>query len=165
MDSGTRPRWMMWGQILFAVAVCEGVGLLAAWATQTSVTTWYHTLTKPSFTPPNWLFAPVWTILYAVMGVAAVLVWRAEGVDRAAVRWALALFGLQLLLNGGWSVAFFWARSPTAGLLVIGALWATLAWTTERFYRIRRAAGLLLVPYLLWVSYAVVLNGGIWLLN
>lgn len=165
MDSDSRSRWAGALQVLVAVAVCEGVGLLAAWATQTSVTTWYPTLTKPGFTPPDWLFAPVWTILYAVMGVAAVLVWRAHEADRAAVRGGLALFGLQLLLNGGWSVAFFWARSPAWGLLVIGVLWATLAGTTAQFYRIRRAAGLLLVPYLLWVSYAAALNGAIWLLN
>ncbi|MFB6247805.1 MAG: TspO/MBR family protein [Salinibacter sp.] len=153
------------GMVLAAVLICEGVGLLAAWATQTSVATWYPTLTKPSFTPPNWVFAPVWTILYAMMGVAAALVWRADRADRAAVRRALGLFGVQLLLNGGWSVAFFWARSPTWGLLVIAGLWGVLARTTERFFRIRPAAGALLVPYLLWVSYAAALNGAIWLLN
>jgi tryptophan-rich sensory protein len=165
MNPDSRSRWTGALQVLLAVGLCEGVGLLAAWATQTSVTTWYPTLTKPSFTPPDWLFAPVWTLLYAGMGVAAVLVWRADGADRAAVRRALALFGLQLLLNGGWSVAFFWARSPAGGLLVIAALWATLAGTTRQFYRLRRAAGLLLVPYLLWISYAAALNGAIWLLN
>jgi tryptophan-rich sensory protein len=165
MNARARHWGTVAAQVLLAVALCEGVGLLAAWATQTSVTTWYPTLTKPGFTPPNWLFAPVWTILYAVMGVAAVLVWRADRADETAVRRALGLFGVQLVLNGGWSVAFFWARSPAWGLLVIAALWATLAWTTERFFRIRVGAGGLLVPYLLWVSYAAALNGAIWLLN
>jgi tryptophan-rich sensory protein len=165
MSLRVRNWWTVAAQVLFAVLLCEGVGALAAWATQTSVTTWYPTLTKPFFTPPDWVFAPVWTILYAVMGVAAVLVWRADRADPAAVRTALGLFGAQLVLNGGWSLAFFWARSPAWGLLVIGALWGTLAWTTERFFRIRPVAGGLLVPYLLWVSYAAALNGAIWLLN
>lgn len=137
--------------------------MLAAWATQTSVTTWYPTLTKPGFTPPNWLFAPVWTVLYALMGVSAALVWRTG--KGAAVRRALWLFGLQLLLNGAWSFAFFWARSPALGLLVIAALWVAVAGTAERFFRIRPAAGGLLVPYLLWVTYAAALNGGVWMLN
>lgn len=143
---------------------CEAVGLLAAWATQMSVTTWYPTLAKPWFTPPDWLFAPVWTVLYAVMGVAAFLVWRL-GPDRPKVRGALAWFVGQLALNAGWSFAFFGARSPALGLLVIAALWGSLAWTTVRFARLRPLAGGLLVPYLLWVSYAAALNLGIWLLN
>jgi len=136
---------------------------MAAWATQTSVTTWYPTLTKPGFTPPNWLFAPVWTVLYAFMGIAAALVWRSG--EEPPARQALWWFGIQLLLNGGWSFAFFWARSPALGLVVIGLLWAAVVGTTERFFRVRTAAGGLLVPYLLWVTYAAALNGGIWLLN
>lgn len=147
-----------------AVLLCEGVGLLAAWATQSSVLTWYPTLNKPVFTPPNWLFAPTWTLLYALMGIAAWLVWRADAPTRS-VREALGLFGLQLFLNGAWSFAFFWARSPAAGLFVILGLWAALAWTLLRFYRVRAAAGWLLVPYILWVTYALALNIAIWVLN
>lgn len=143
---------------------CEAVGLLAGWATQTSVTTWYPTLAKPGFTPPDWLFAPVWTALYAMMGVAAFLVWRL-GSGRRDVRGALGWFVLQLALNAAWSFAFFGARSPGLGLIVIAALWLVLAWTTDRFFRLRAGAGWLLVPYLLWVSYAAALNGGVWLLN
>jgi tryptophan-rich sensory protein len=143
---------------------CEVVGLLAGWVTQTSVTTWYPTLTKPGFTPPNWLFAPVWTVLYAMMGVAAALVWD-RGWERPAVRQALWLFGGQLALNAGWSFAFFGAQSPTLGLIVIFALWGLLALTMERFFRLRAAAGWLMVPYLLWVSYALALNAAIWWLN
>lgn len=110
-----------------------------------SVATWYPTLTKPSFTPPGWLFAPVWIVLYAMMGLAAFFVGRA-GTDRPAVRKALGLFGGQLALNAGWSFAFFGARSPGLGLVVIGALWGVLVWTTVRFFRIRAVAGWLLVP-------------------
>lgn len=152
------------GPIIVAILVCEGVGLLAAWATQTAVTTWYPTLVKPSFTPPNWLFGPVWTILYAMMGVAAALVWGTKN-RPSAVRRGLFLFGVQLVLNGAWSFAFFWARSPEVGLGVILVLWGALAGTVRQFFRVRTAAGWLLVPYLLWVSYAVALNGGVWWLN
>lgn len=152
------------GQVLAGIVLCEAVGLIAAWATQTSVTTWYPTLVKPGFTPPNWLFGPVWTVLYAMMGVSAVLVWWRRSDDTTSQR-ALVLFGVQLLLNGAWSFAFFGAQSPSLGLLVIAALWIVLAWTTERFFRIRAAAGWLLVPYLLWVTYAGALNLGIWMLN
>lgn len=151
-------------QIIVGVLLCEGVGLLAAWATQTSVTTWYPTLTKPGFTPPDWLFGPVWTVLYAMMGVAAALVWQRRTEDTTSQS-ALVLFGVQLLLNGGWSFSFFGARSPGLGLIVIVVLWGALAWTTERFFRVRAAAGWLLVPYLLWVTYAGALNLSIWLLN
>lgn len=152
------------GQVIAAILLCEAVGILAAVATQSSVTTWYPTLTKPGFTPPNWLFGPVWTTLYAMMGVAAVLVWWQRSDDTTSQQ-ALVLFVVQLLLNGGWSFAFFGARSPTLGLVVIAVLWIVLAWTTERFFRIRAAAGWLLVPYLLWVTYAGALNLRIWMLN
>ncbi|MFO8100036.1 MAG: TspO/MBR family protein [Salinibacter sp.] len=146
------------------VAACEAVGLVAAWATQLSVTTWYPTLTKPGFTPPNWLFAPAWTVLYAMMGLAAFLVWRVEAGGGRRQR-ALVWFVVQLGLNAGWSFAFFGARSPAFGLVVIVALWGALAWTTDRFFRTRAAAGWLMIPYLLWVTYAAALNAGIWYLN
>lgn len=154
----------LFARALGAILVCEAVGLLAGWATQTSVTTWYPTLAKPGFTPPNWVFAPVWTLLYALMGIAVFLVWRC-GFHRLRVRRAITAFGIQLLLNAGWSFAFFGARSPTLGLVVIIFLWATLAWTVDRFFRIRAAAGWLLVPYLLWVTYALALNAAIWGMN
>jgi tryptophan-rich sensory protein len=160
----SRLSQSVWAPALVGVLVCEGAGLLAAWATQTSVATWYPTLTKPSFTPPDWLFGPVWTVLYAMMGVAAALVWRRRTEDPAS-RGALILFAGQLLVNVGWSFAFFGARSPGLGLIVIVALWGMLVGLTERFFRVRAAAGWLLVPYLLWVTYAGALNLAIWLLN
>jgi len=159
-----RGTLVLMGKALGAVLLCEAVGVLAGWATQTSVTTWYPTLAKPSFTPPNWVFAPVWTLMYALMGISAFLIWRC-GTDRARVQAALAAFGIQLLLNGGWSFAFFGARSPALGLLVIVALWLVLGWTVNRFFQIRAAAGWLLVPYLAWVTYALALNAAIWGLN
>lgn len=164
MFDDSRGTLVLFGKAMGAILVCEAVGLSAGWITQTSVTTWYPTLAKPSFTPPGWVFAPVWTLLYALMGIAAFLIWR-RGLHRARVRSALIAFGVQLLLNGGWSFAFFGARSAALGLVVILFLWGTLAWTVDRFFRIHRVAGWLLVPYLAWVSYALVLNASIWSMN
>ena len=164
MFDDQRKTLVLLGKDLGAVLLCEAVGLLAGWATQTSVATWYPTLTKPSFTPPNWVFAPVWTLLYGLMGLSAFLVWRC-GLHRVRVQSALTAFGVQLVLNAGWSFAFFGARSPALGLVVILFLWGTLAWTLDRFFRIRSAAGWLLAPYLAWVTYALALNVAIWALN
>jgi len=164
MTDDRRINWTAVGQVTGAILLCEAVGLLAAWPTQAAVATWYPSLTKPSFTPPDWLFAPVWTLLYAMMGFAAALVWWRRTEDTTSQQ-ALVLFGVQLVLNGGWSFAFFGARSPSLGLVVIAALWVVLAGTTERFFRVRAVAGWLLVPYLLWVSYAGALNLSIWILN
>lgn len=147
-----------------SILLCEGVGVVAAVATQESVQTWYPALEKPFFTPPDWLFAPVWIVLYAAMGVAAALVWR-EGAGQPRVQGALGIFAVQLLLNGAWSVVFFGARSPAGGLVVIVALWSALAATTWFFFPLRAAAGWLLVPYLAWVTYAVALNAAIWGMN
>ena len=150
--------------LLLAIVICEGVGAVAGFATQSSVNTWYPALTKPFFTPPDWLFAPVWITLYALMGVAAWLVWR-QGGQRPVVRTALGWFALQLVLNGAWSFAFFGAQSPGGGLAVIALLWAALVVTTQRFFQLHRGAGGLLVPYLAWVTYAAALNAAIWWLN
>jgi tryptophan-rich sensory protein len=164
MFDDRRTTFILLGKALGAVLLCEAVGLLAGWITQTSVTTWYPTLVKPSFTPPGWVFGPVWTVLYALMGIAAFLIWQ-RGLRRARVRRALTAFGVQLLLNAGWSFAFFGARSPGLGLTVILLLWGALAWTVDRFFRLHRIAGWLLVPYLAWVTYALVLNASIWGMN
>ena len=149
---------------LLAILICEGVGALAGLATQSSVDTWYPTLATPFFTPPSWLFAPVWITLYALMGVAAWLVWR-RGWRHTRVQIALGFFGLQLILNGLWSFAFFGFRSIGGGLMVIVLLWLAIVATMQRFFPLHRGAGWLLVPYLLWVTYAAALNGAIWWMN
>jgi len=142
------------------------------------VTTWYRTLERPSWSPPDWLFGPVWTLLYAMMAVAAFLVWRrafgggggagagGEIPDvRPAARVALVVFGVQLVLNALWSWLFFAMRSPLAGLVEIVVLWMAIAATIALFWPLSRVAAGLMVPYLAWVSFATALNGALWWLN
>jgi len=150
--------------LVLAVLASELVGGLGNLLSLSGVTTWYPTLTTPAFNPPGWVFGPVWIPLFALMGVAAWLVWRA-GLDRRAVQVALALFAVQFGFNVAWSGAFFGLRSPLAGLVVIVALWLAIVATIWAFDRVDRRAALLLVPYLLWVSFATVLNFELWRLN
>lgn len=124
---------------------------------------WYAQLRQPPLTPPGWLFAPVWTVLYALMGLAAWLVWQRAG-WLAAAR-PLALFLLQLLLNGLWSYLFFGLQRPGLALLDLLSLWLVVLFTLRGFRLHHQTAGLLLVPYLLWLSFAAYLNLGFWLLN
>lgn len=148
------------------IAVCVGGGALSGLATADSVRTWYPTLNKPPFNPPGWVFGPVWTALYAMMGIAAFLVWRLLGRGRdGLVRAALLAFAIQLALNFAWSPVFFGARSILGGFIVILALLAAIAVTTLLFFRVNRVAGVLMLPYLAWVSFATVLNGAILSLN
>jgi translocator protein len=149
-----------WLVLAALVALCLCVGALGGFATASSVADWYPTLNKPSWTPPSWLFAPVWTVLYVMMGVAAWLVWRAGN-----ARPALFLFGVQLLLNLAWSFLFFGLRSPLAGLVCIVLLWAAIATTILAFWTKQRLAAVLMVPYLAWVSFASALNAAIFALN
>lgn len=125
---------------------------------------WYPALAKPPFTPPAWVFAPAWTLLYLMMGVAAYLVWR-EGLSRPGARRALAVFLVQLALNGFWSIVFFGLRLPGLAFAEITLLWATIGLTALLFYRQSVAAGLLILPYWGWVTFAAVLNFSIWRLN
>ncbi len=146
------------------ILVSEIAGVLGAWFTVDGVREWYPSLRKPSFTPPSWLFGPVWTSLYAMMGVAVSMIWRRRDGSGLAKR-ALGLFTAQLALNSLWSFAFFKRRSTTAGLFVIVPLWALILLTIFAFSPIALVAGLLLVPYLLWTSFAAVLNFRLWQLN
>lgn len=151
-------------RILIAVAVCLLVGFLSGYATQSSVDTWYTTLNKPSFNPPNWIFAPVWTALYIAMGVAAGLVW-ARGFYHKWVQTALYHFGFQLMFNALWSIVFFGFKQPFWALLVILTLIVLIVLTIKWFRVVSKAAAWLMVPYLLWVCFATVLNYNIWTLN
>jgi translocator protein len=149
------------------LAVFVAVALLAGWigslATTPSIPTWYAGLAKPSFNPPNAVFPVVWTILYVLMGVSAWLVWRAPAEGRR--RAALAAWFVQLVLNVLWSFAFFGARSPLAGLIVIVVLLAAIVVTILAFRRVSVTSALLLAPYLAWVAFATVLNASILSLN
>ena len=161
-----RGRMVLREAVALAIAVlaCEAVGAGGSRFTVPAVKDWYPTLAMPAFAPPPWLFAPVWTALYAAMGVAAFLVWRRRGDDPRA-RGALLVFGLQLLLNALWSPAFFGLRSPLAGLVVIVPLLAAILVAMLRFFAVSRLAGVLMVPYLGWVGFATVLNAAIVVLN
>lgn len=146
----------------FAI-VCFAVSGIGGAVTAGSVDTWYPTLNKPAFTPPDWLFAPVWLALYAAMAFAGWRVWRKVGFTGG--RLALSLFAVQLALNGTWSILFFGAHEIGAAFMDIVLLCFVILAASVVFWRIDRLAGLLFVPYLLWVGYAAVLNGAIWLLN
>lgn len=145
------------------VGICLGVGGLGGAVTATSVTEWYPTLNKPSFNPPNWVFGPVWTALYVMMGVAAWRIWRAA--DRDAARGPLAVFALQLAVNLGWSVAFFGLRNLGLAVAVIIALDLLVLATALMFRRVDRFAEWLLIPYLAWIAFATILNVAVWRLN
>jgi benzodiazapine receptor len=125
---------------------------------------WYEALEKPFFTPPGWVFGPVWTILYLMMGIAAFLVWQ-KGVPKSHVRVALVCFVVQLVFNAAWSVIFFGFHSVGLALLEIIFLWLAILATIASFWRVDRVAAGLLLPYIVWVSFAVILNADIYLLN
>jgi tryptophan-rich sensory protein len=146
------------------VLACVLLGAAGGLITAPQIQSWYTTIQKPGFTPPNWVFGPVWTLLYALQGVAAWLLWR-SGVDNRATRIALGLFGVQFLLNLAWSPAFFGLESPLLGLVVILPLLAAILATMAAAWRVDRRATLLLVPYVAWVGFATALNYAIWSLN
>lgn len=143
------------------VGLCLLAEVIAGVATGSSVRDWYPTLQKPDWTPPAWLFAPVWSALYVMMGVAMWVVRRAPDKSLAAS----LLFFIQLALNVFWTVLFFVFKSPGAALIEILALWVIIAWTALAFFRVRPLASILFIPYLLWVAFAAALNGSIWWLN
>ncbi|WP_336035606.1 TspO/MBR family protein [Halobacterium yunchengense] len=146
-----------------AVVACNVVGASPALVTATGSGSWYETLARPELAPPNWVFGPVWTLLFTLLGVAAYLVLR-DGRGRARTL-ALGLFVAQYVLNVSWTLVFFGGQDIEGGLAVIAVLWALIAATIGAFARVRRAAAALLVPYLAWVSFAAYLNYAFWTLN
>jgi len=151
-------------RLLVSVAIPLAVGGLSGITTASGVQDWYPSLVKPAFNPPAWVFGPVWTLLYVMMGVAAFLVWQ-RGLKDGAVRPALIVFSVQLLLNGLWSLFFFGLKSPGLAFAEILLLWLLIGTTVYLFWRVRPAAGVILLPYAAWVSFAAILNGFIWVLN
>jgi tryptophan-rich sensory protein len=154
------PQKHPWAVFALCVGVCFVVALLGSIFTGDPSRGWYTTLEKPEFTPPSWLFAPVWSLLYLAMGVAAFLAWKAAGWTKGH-----ALFAVQLGLNLLWSYLFFARQSPAAALVDIVALWGAIVATMVAFFCVSRAAGFLLAPYLAWVSFAAVLNASIVMMN
>lgn len=147
---------------LAACFMAAGVGSLAVSQT---LGTWYAELRKPAWNPPNWIFGPVWSSLYTAMAIAAWLVWKNRGKKPHAARLALSWLGIQLALNTLWSYLFFAWRQPGWAFLEVLALWIAIVITTLTSWRVSRAAAVLLVPYVLWVTFASSLNGVIWWLN
>ena len=149
---------------IFCILLCLSAGGIGSTFTASAIPAWYATLAKPSFSPPNWIFAPVWTLLYIMMGLAAALVWQ-KSLQAPQVRAALVTFLIQLILNMIWSFLFFGLRSPLYGLIDILFLWAMILVTIAQFSKVSIPAALLLIPYIFWVTFAFGLNLGIFLLN
>ncbi|MFH1394441.1 MAG: TspO/MBR family protein [Candidatus Micrarchaeota archaeon] len=150
--------------LLFFILLSQMAGIIGSFFTFDSIGSWYAYLERPSFAPPNWIFGPVWITLYALMGIAAYIVWE-KGWKTQEVKFALGWFGAQLVLNALWSIIFFGLQSPGPAFIEILILWAAIAMTIMSFGRLSRNAAWLLVPYILWVSFAAILNFSIWLLN
>ena len=153
-------------RLVSMVLTCLAIGYLSGSVTRSAILTWYPTLIKPSFNPPNWLFAPVWTTLYVMMGIAGGLVWHEiDSPRKKEVKNAMLFFAIQLALNALWSYLFFGLKNPLLALIEIVLLWLLIYETYVKFGKINKFSGYLFVPYLLWVSFATVLNASIWWLN
>ena len=157
-----REKSLWW--LLFFIVVCELVGVSGTPFTVSAIPTWYASLNRPPFSPPNWIFGPVWTLLYAMMGASIYLVFR-EGWKSKKVKEAFAYFVVQLVLNFSWSFLFFGLRNPLLGLIDIVLLWIAIFLTIKKFYKISKPAAYLLIPYLMWVTFASLLNLSIFLMN
>ncbi|UCH94300.1 MAG: tryptophan-rich sensory protein [Candidatus Aminicenantes bacterium] len=151
-------------KIIFSLLICQLAGVIGAIFNSTAVKTWYAHINKPGFTPPNWVFGPVWITLYLLMGISLFLVWNSD-TNFKVKQTAMILFFIQLILNTLWSYFFFYLQSPLYGLIEIIILLIFIILTMLRFYAIRPLAAFLLVPYALWVGFATVLNYFLWQLN
>jgi tryptophan-rich sensory protein len=149
--------------LLVSVLIAEAAGIIGSVFTIKEIPVWYAALLKPSFSPPNWVFGPVWTSLYCLMGISAFLIWQKR--KSPVARSGLTIYGVNLVANMLWSVVFFGFHRPEAGLLVILILWSTIIVMIKRFWPINQLASLLLIPYLLWVTFATFLNFAIFRLN
>lgn len=148
-----------WIKLIIAILICQLAGVFGSIFTSPSIGTWYVELEKPFFTPPNWLFGPVWITLFTLMGISLYLVWDKKD------KFAISIFGIQFVLNALWSLLFFGLQNPFYGLIEIIVLWFAILITIVRFYKIDKRAGIILFPYILWVSIAAALNYYIWVLN
>jgi len=152
------------GRLILCIAICQMAGIIGSVFTASSVSTWYTTIVKPWFTPPGSVISTVWIALFALMGLSLFLVWQ-KGISEKDSKIAILIFAAQLSVNMLWSYAFFALQSPLAGVVVIVFLWLLILQCIIRFWSIRKEAALLLVPYIIWVSFAAFLNYTIWRLN
>jgi|SRR3989344_5693930 len=159
-----KTRTVHFLKLIFAILVCQLAGVVGSIFTTPAIGGWYATLQKPALAPPNWVFAPVWISLFTLMGIAAFLVWQ-KGLARVDVKIALGIFLFQLTLNTLWSFLFFGLQNPAAAMIEIVVLWLAILVTIVSFFRISQLAAYLLVPYILWVSFAAYLNYLLWTLN
>lgn len=143
--------------LVLSIGLCLGAGILGSFFTFSAIPEWYSTLNKPFFSPPNWIFGPVWTALYILMGISLYLIWQKKKVP--------LVFWIQLILNAVWSIIFFRLKNPGLAFIDIVVLWIAIILTIKYFYPISKLAGYLLIPYLLWVSFAAILNYAILILN
>src|SRR3989344_995304 len=150
-------RWMPALAAGLSVFFAACAGIIGSMFTTEAIPTWYATLNKPWFNPPNWLFGPAWTTLYILMGLAAFLILKNYRQTKKGKQ-ALVVYLIQLVLNAAWSIIFFGFYSPGAALIEIILLWVFILWTIIIFWRLRRTAGILLLPYIMWVSFAAILN-------
>jgi benzodiazapine receptor len=151
-------------KLVVCLALTFSAAFLGSLFTRNAISDWYANLNKPFFTPPDWLFGPVWTVLYLLMALSAFLVWQ-KGLESPIVRIALALYLLQLILNGLWTPLFFGLKVPLVAFIEILLLWTAIILTIIASARVSMPAALLLLPYIVWTSFAAVLNFSIWLLN
>ena len=151
-------------RLILCIAICQSAGVIGSVFTASSVTTWYPTLVKPWFAPPGLIISAVWIAIFALMGLSLFLILR-KGISSRNVKIALGVFAAQLLVNMLWSYAFFGLQSPLVAVIVIVVLWLLILQNIIRFWSISKDAALLLVPYILWVSFAAFLNYTIWRLN
>jgi tryptophan-rich sensory protein len=150
-------------KLVMSIALCQLAGVLGSLFTSPAIPTWYKTLNKPFFTPPDWIFGPVWISLFILMGISLFMIWRRQ--DHPRFKLTLVFFLIQLILNILWSVAFFGLRSPLLGLVDIVLLWVAILLMIQHFSKVSGMAGFLLLPYLLWVGFAALLNFYLWILN
>lgn len=151
-------------KLIASLFLCFAVAGIGSLVTTPSINTWYETLNKPAFNPPNWIFAPVWTLLFFCMGVSFYLIWK-RGTQKKKVQKAIVLFLLQLCLNFFWSLLFFGLHSPLFAFIDIILLWIAIFLTIRSFWQVSKPAAYLLLPYLAWVSFAAILNLSIVVLN
>lgn len=151
-------------KLILCIGVCQLAGIIGSFYTTDAIPTWYASLNKPSLNPPNWIFGPVWITLYTLMGISLYIVWK-KGSETPGVKSAMVIFFIQLIFNSAWSIIFFGSHNIFGALIVIIILWLLILLTIVFFQRLSNIAAYLLIPYILWVSFASYLNYSIYVLN